>query len=220
MKKITIAIDGPAAAGKSSVAKLVAARLGYNYLDTGAMYRALTLKALENNIDVNDEEALSDLLDKTDIEFRGNNNIYIDHVDRSMGIRSVEVSSNVSDVSKHEKVRIKMVDLQRQILTKGGYVIDGRDIGTYVCPKAELKIFQTASVEERAIRRFDENKLKGMNTSLEDVINDIKNRDLIDSSRSFAPLSKANDAVEIDTTKLSIDQVVDKIVELAKERMI
>lgn len=220
MKRITIAIDGPAAAGKSVVAKLVATKLGYDYLDTGAMYRALTLKALDINVDVNDEEALSNLLDRITIEFKGNSNIYIDNVDKSKEIRSVDVTRNVSDVSKHEQVRIKMVDLQRQLLTKGGYVIDGRDIGTYVCPEAELKIFQTASVEERAVRRFDENQAKGMDTCLDDVINDIRNRDRIDSTRSFAPLRKADDAIEIDTTKMSIDQVVNSIVDLAKERMI
>ena len=130
MKKITIAIDGPAAAGKSTVAKLVAYQLDYNYIDTGAMYRALTLKALNNNIDVNDEDSLSNLLDNTTIEFHGNNVIFIDDVDKSKEIRSSIVTNNVSIVSKHKKVRLKMVELQRQLLTQGGVVIDGRDIGT------------------------------------------------------------------------------------------
>jgi cytidylate kinase len=123
-------------------------------------------------------------------------------------------------VSKHKKVRLKMVELQRQLLTQGGVVIDGRDIGTYVCPEAELKIFQIATVESRAIRRFQEMQAKGINTSLEEVINDIKERDRLDSTREFAPLRKAHDAIEVDTTNMSIEQVVDKIVELAKERMI
>lgn len=220
MKKITIAIDGPAAAGKSTVAKLVAYQLDYNYIDTGAMYRALTLKALNNNIDVNDEDSLSNLLDNTTIEFHGNNVIFIDDVDNSKEIRSSIVTNNVSIVSKHKKVRLKMVELQRQLLTQGGVVIDGRDIGTYVCPEAELKIFQIATVESRAIRRFQEMQAKGINTSLEEVINDIKERDRLDSTREFAPLRKAHDAIEVDTTNMSIEQVVDKIVELAKERMI
>ncbi|HHU27959.1 TPA: (d)CMP kinase [bacterium] len=220
MKKITIAIDGPAAAGKSTVAKLVAYQLDYNYIDTGAMYRALTLKALNNNIDVNDEDSLSNLLDNTTIEFHGNNVIFIDDVDKSKEIRSSIVTNNVSIVSKHKKVRLKMVELQRQLLTQGGVVIDGRDIGTYVCPEAELKIFQIATVESRAIRRFQEMQAKGINTSLEEVINDIKERDRLDSTREFAPLRKAHDAIEVDTTNMSIEQVVDKIVELAKERMI
>lgn len=220
MKKITIAIDGPAAAGKSTVAKLVAYQLDYNYIDTGAMYRALTLKALNNNIDVNDEDSLSNLLDNTTIEFHGNNVIFIDDVDKSKEIRSSIVTNNVSIVSKHKKVRLKMVELQRQLLTQGGVVIDGRDIGTYVCPEAELKIFQIATVESRAIRRFQEMQAKGINTSLEEVINDIKERDRLDSTREFAPLRKAYDAIEVDTTNMSIEQVVDKIVELAKERMI
>jgi cytidylate kinase len=219
MKQFTIAIDGPAAAGKSSVAKLVAHSLNYKYIDTGAMYRALTLKALKNRIDPNDEDALANLLDKTLIEF-SNNLVFVDDVDCSKEIRSAEVTNNVSAVSKHKKVRIKMVELQRKLMKDGGVVADGRDIGTYVCPKADLKIFQTASVEARAIRRFQENQTKGINLSLDEVIKDIENRDKIDSSRDFAPLVKAKDAIVIDTSNLTINQVVDKILELVRERMI
>ena len=216
MRKITIAIDGPAASGKSTVAQEVAKALNYIYIDSGAMYRALTLKALRLNIDVKDEASLVEMTKVSKITLDGVH-IYLDDEDVSEAIRSIDVTNNVSAVSSYEGVREEMVNLQKEYGKKGGIVMDGRDIGTTVFPNAELKIFQIASVEERANRRYKENMRKGIACDLNTLKEEIKVRDFKDSTRSVSPLRKASDAIELDTSNLEPNEVVDIIVELAKK---
>lgn len=221
-KKISIAIDGPAAAGKSTVAKIVAEQLGYIYIDTGAMYRALTYKAINHKINLEDEENLINMLNETVIElFPGEQGqlIFLDNKDVTKEIRSSEVTNSVSIVSKHKLVREEMVRRQQMFAVNGGVVMDGRDIGTHVIPTAEVKVFLLASVDERAIRRHKENIQKGYDSDLERLKQEIAARDKLDSEREIAPLKKADDAIEIDTTSLSINGVVDKIMELTREKI-
>ncbi|WP_066366515.1 (d)CMP kinase [Neobacillus fumarioli] len=221
-KKISIAIDGPAAAGKSTVAKIVAEKLSYIYIDTGAMYRALTYKAITNNLNLEDEEVLIEALLGTKIELLPSENgqlVYLDGKNVTNEIRTSEVTNSVSIVSKHKKVREEMVSRQQAFARNGGVVMDGRDIGTYVLPNAEVKIFLLASVEERADRRHAENIKKGYPSDLEQLKQEIALRDKIDSEREIAPLKKAWDAVEIDTTSMTIDEVVEKIMTLVYERV-
>ncbi|AIE60567.1 (d)CMP kinase [Bacillus methanolicus] len=221
-KKISIAIDGPAAAGKSTVAKIVAERLSYLYIDTGAMYRALTYKAIQQNVDLQNESELLDMLLDTSIEFvqeKKGQLVLLDGENVTDEIRTNDVTNSVSIVAKHKKVREEMVKRQQELASGGGVVMDGRDIGTHVLPKAEVKIFLLASVEERAQRRHQENLQKGFSSNLEKLKEEIAKRDKIDSEREVAPLRKADDAYEIDTTSLSIEQVVDNIMALAEERI-
>lgn len=221
-KKISIAIDGPAAAGKSTVAKIVAEQLGYIYIDTGAMYRALTYKALNHKLNLEEEENLINMLNETVIElFPGEQGqlIFLDSKDVTKEIRSSEVTNSVSIVSKHKLVREEMVRRQQMFAVNGGVVMDGRDIGTHVIPTAEVKVFLLASVDERAIRRHKENIEKGYESDLEQLKQEIAARDKLDSEREVAPLKKADDAIEIDTTSLSIYNVVDKIMELTREKI-
>ena len=220
-KKISIAIDGPAAAGKSTVAKIVAKQLGYIYIDTGAMYRALTLKAIQNDVDVNNEKELSLLLSKMTIKLvpeNGVQKVYIDQTDVSEAIRTPEVTRNVSFVAKHSLVREKMVDLQREYGVDGGVVMDGRDIGTHVLVNAEVKIFMIASVDERAQRRHIENLKNGFESDLDVLKEEIATRDKIDSEREVSPLKKADDAVSLDSTSKSINDVVEEILSIVKEK--
>ncbi|RDI42974.1 (d)CMP kinase [Falsibacillus pallidus] len=221
-KKISIAIDGPAAAGKSTVAKIVAENFSYIYIDTGAMYRALTYHALQNQIDLMDEKALVEALGKIEISLKPGENgqlVFIDSQDVTKEIRFSDVTNQVSIVAKHGGVRSEMVRRQQDFATEGGVVMDGRDIGTHVLPKAELKVFLLASVEERAKRRHEENQAKGFDSDLNTLMQEIEKRDQLDSEREVAPLKKADDAVVIDTTSLSIGQVVEKITDLAQERI-
>lgn len=221
-KKISIAIDGPAAAGKSTVAKIVAQKLSYIYIDTGAMYRAITWKAINQKINLENEQDLYQLLKMTNIALKKdgkNQRVFVDGKDVTEEIRLPEITNHVSIVSKHKLVREEMVARQQQLAKNGGIVMDGRDIGTYVLPNAEVKIFLKASVEERAKRRHQENMRKGIPSDFEQLKNDIANRDRLDSEREFAPLKKARDAIEIDTTSLSIEQVVENIMALVFERM-
>ena len=215
MKKMNIAIDGPASAGKSTIAKKVAEQLGYIYLDTGAMYRTLTYAALSNEVDLQDEEALHTLLKGIRITFSAAENemqrVFLNDEDVTDSIRSEEVTQNVSLVSSFAKVREEMVARQKSIARSGGVVMDGRDIGTVVLPDAEVKIFMTATAEERALRRYKENIAKGMTTSLEELTEDMKRRDHLDSTRSVSPLKKAEDAIVLDSTHLEIDEVVKQI---------
>lgn len=219
MKKITIAIDGPAAAGKSTVAKIVAQKLSYQYLDTGAMYRAFTYKLLKLECDLTDERNVEKHLIGTEIEFNDTNEVVIDHINVSKEIRFQNVSQNVSLVSSYKSVRYFMVDIQRKLSLHGGVVVDGRDIGSYVLPKAELKIYQTASVNSRAKRRFLEAKTRQEIVDLEEIKKDIIERDFADSNREFAPLKKAKDAIEIDTSDMTLESVVSTIVSFAKAAM-
>ena len=221
-KKISIAIDGPAAAGKSTVAKLVAEKLSYIYIDTGAMYRALTLKALTKDVNLENAMELYTLLTQTQIQLvpeKGGQFVYLDGNDVTDKIRSQEVTNSVSIVSKHQSVREEMVSRQQRLAEGGGVVMDGRDIGTHVLPQAEVKVFLVASVEERAVRRHTENLEKGYSSDLQQLKEEIEKRDKLDSEREVAPLKKASDAVLIDTTALSIEQVVNRIVALANERI-
>ena len=223
-KKKVIAIDGPAGAGKSTVAKLAAERLGYTYLDTGAMYRAVTWQALENAAEENSE--LTDaLIESTvaniDVNLRYDEKaretiVSVNGVVVTDYIRSPEISRNVSQVAKVLSVRVKMVELQRQMAANGGVIMDGRDIGTNVLPNAEVKIFLTASIDERAERRYAELKQKGYDVNLAGLKAEIAARDKADSERAIAPLIKADDAVILDTTGLSIEEVVQRVLELSK----
>ncbi|MBD7936047.1 MULTISPECIES: (d)CMP kinase [Cytobacillus] len=222
MNKISIAIDGPAAAGKSTVAKIIAEKLHYIYIDTGAMYRALTFKALQSEIDINDEESLIHLLKETEIVLNpgeSGQRILLDGLDVSTEIRTAEVTNSVSTVSKHKLVREEMVVRQQRFGQEGGVVMDGRDIGTHVLPDAEVKVFLLASVDERAARRHAENLEKGFPSDLALLKEEIANRDKLDSEREVAPLKKAEDAVELDTTSLNIHEVVDSIMKLVEERI-
>jgi cytidylate kinase len=219
IKRITIAIDGPAASGKSTTAREVARRLGYIYIDSGAMYRAVTLKALRENIAVDDGVRVADLAKQLELKFAPNDNntiIYMDGEDVSDKIRTPEIDQNISPVAANPAVRLIMVQKQHSIGKEGGIVMDGRDIGTVVFPNADLKIFMSATVQERAVRRKKEQEQKGVKINLDKVVSDIEYRDQQDQSRNHGPLLKAEDAVEIDTTLLSIEQQIQKILELAK----
>ena len=222
-KHIQIAIDGPAAAGKSTIAKKTAELLGYTYVDTGAMYRAITYKALSLSVNLEDGEELTKLLKETSIDLKPSPNgqlVFLDGREVTNEIRSTEVTSNVSVVAAHANLREEMVRRQIEMGKNGQVVMDGRDIGTKVLTNAELKIFMSASVEERAKRRYLENKKRGIETSLEELKEDIARRDKFDSEREASPLVQAEDAIFLDTTSLTIEEVSQKIMQLAKERMV
>ncbi|PFA70018.1 cytidylate kinase [Bacillus sp. AFS015802] len=221
LKKLRIAIDGPAAAGKSTVAKIVAGKLSYLYIDTGAMYRSLTYKALTNNVDLHNESELNHLLSETTIELEPSEEgqlVFLDGKDVTDEIRQASVTNSVSHVAVHSRVREEMVKRQQLLAKEGAVVMDGRDIGTHVIPDAEIKVFLLASVDERAQRRHEENLSKGYPTDLEQLKEEIARRDKIDSEREIAPLKKAGDATEIDTTSLSISEVVDQIMMLVERK--
>ena len=219
-KRLIVAIDGPAGSGKSTSAKLVAQRLGYLYIDSGAMYRAVTLLAIRQSI-LKDEEAVVKLSKKLDFHlefFEGVTKVIVDGEDVSDAIRSREVNANVSDISAIAGVRTALVDKQRELSRKNkGVVMEGRDIGTVVFPDADIKIFLTASIEERAKRRTKEYETKGIHVSQDEVKKNLLQRDSIDSSRDVSPLVKAPDACEVDTSKVTIDEQVSIILEKIKE---
>lgn len=211
-----IAFDGPAGSGKSTIAKIISEKLGITYLDTGAMYRAVTLYFLENNVDFNDENQVKINLEKIELEFI-NDKLYLNNKDVSVQIREKNVNDNVSFVSAIRIVREKMVDLQRKMSGKKSVVLDGRDIGTVVFPNADYKFYITASVDVRARRRYEEELQKGIsNLSFDEVKKSMENRDYIDSNREVTPLRKADDAIEIDTSDMSIDEVLEKILSYIK----
>ncbi len=214
-----IAIDGPAGAGKSTVAKALAKKLGYLYIDTGAMYRALTLKALENNIDISDEEALKKLAQTTNIKLTPGEEqkVYLDEMDVTEAIRMPEVTKNVSQVAQYAGVREKLVLCQRKLAEKNLVVMDGRDIGTNVLPNAKYKFYLSASIHERAKRRYEELKQKGYEVDFDKLMLEIENRDRQDSSRKIAPLVQAPDAIFIDTTNLTPEEVIEKIYFIVRE---
>lgn len=219
---VKIAIDGPAGAGKSTVARRVAEQLGMLYIDTGAMYRALTYTALRASCPMDDEVALRTLLDQLklvlDVTADGQR-VYVNGEDVTDPVRTPEVTGYVSTVAAHPAVREKMTELQREMARARSVVMDGRDIGTHVLPDAELKIFLTASIEERALRRLRELEQRGVPAQLEQLTADIAERDRKDSERETAPLKQAEDALLVDTTGLCIDQVVERIVGLYEERV-
>ncbi|WP_411844383.1 (d)CMP kinase [Salinicoccus sp. HZC-1] len=211
--KINIAIDGPAAAGKSTISKRVAKRLEYIYIDTGAMYRAVTLHVLNNGREVLDN------LNNVDIRFSNDENrsIYLNGTDVSSEIRSPEVTENVSGISSIENVRAYLVQMQRIIADDKGVVMDGRDIGTTVLPDAELKIYMKASPEIRAKRRMEEDKARGIDVDLSTLIQQIIRRDDLDMTREISPLKKADDAVLLDTSHMSIEEVENYIIRMAQQ---
>lgn len=227
MKKITIAIDGHSSTGKSTVAKQLAAYLGYVYVDSGAMYRAVTYYAMQNGFittDGLDKERLIAELKTIDIRFTYNTDSYTSEVflngkNVEREIRTMEVSNNVSRVAEIPEVRKKLVEIQQQMGKSKGVVMDGRDIGTVVFPDAELKIFLTASAEERARRRFMEHQEKGDAVTYESVLENVQQRDHIDSTRKDSPLIVASDAIEIDNTHTNKDDQFHIILQLAKDRI-
>ena len=212
---IRIAIDGPGGAGKSTIAKQVARALDIDYIDTGAMYRAVGYKLIRDNVDMYDEDALLAMLEATDIDFSGGKTI-LDGEDISDRIRTQEISRKASECSALAPVRVKLVELQKKMGSTKSVIMDGRDIGTVVLKDAELKIYLTASAEERAERRYKELLLKGEDISYEKVLADMQERDYNDMHREITPLRKADDAIELDTTGMSIDEVTEYILRKVK----
>lgn len=219
--KMQIAIDGPASAGKSTVAKLVAKKLDYIYCDTGAMYRAVTYAALKQGVQLDDDVALKKMLTQFDLKFipaDPEQLVIVNGEDITKQIRFPEITNQVSLVSAQPSVREKMTKRQQEIASAGAIVMDGRDIGTTVLPQAEVKIFLVASVHERAVRRYKENISKGIETSMQTLEDEIKARDYKDSHREISPLTQASDAILLDTTSLNITQVVEKILKFIHEK--
>lgn len=218
-----IAVDGPAGAGKSTVARQVAAQLGFLYLDTGAMYRALAYKALAQGVDLRDGESLSELLSDTTIELYpaagGSVQVVLDGADVTQDIRTPQVNASVSLVAGFSAVRTEMVARQRDMARQGGVVMDGRDIGTFVLPEADVKFFLTASLDARAERRYREMQRMGFDVSLERIREEIEHRDMLDSSRPYAPLQQAEDALLVDTTDMEVEEVVTTMIDVCRQRL-
>ncbi|MGD9900077.1 MAG: (d)CMP kinase [Calditrichaceae bacterium] len=219
-KRITIAIDGPAASGKSTTARLLAKKLGYIYIDTGAMYRAATLAVLEQNIDINDENTVERIVSNSRVTIAladDGQHTFLDEKDVTYLLRSPKIDKAISAVSSYAGVRRVMVEQQRELAGEGGVIMDGRDIGTVVLPDADLKIFMIASIEARANRRVKELMDKGAPVDAEEVRKDISRRDRLDSTRDQSPLRRADDAKDLDTSGLTIEQQVDIIFDWALE---
>lgn len=217
-KKLVIAVDGPAGAGKSTIAKEVAKKLNIEYIDTGAMYRALTLKVVRSNIEMNNIEEILKIMESTSIQFI-NNHIYLDGTRVDEEIRENVINTKVSFIAKIKEVRLMMIQFQRKMSESTDVIMDGRDIGTVVLPNANYKFFITASIEERAMRRYKELIEKNnKNITYEQVLEEIKERDRIDSTREIAPLRKSPDAYEIDTTDKTIEECVDEIINIIEGR--
>lgn len=218
----SIAIDGPAGAGKSTIAKKVAKELGYIYVDTGAMYRALALHFIRNGIAPEDETAVKEACDTVDVSIayeNGEQQVLLNGENVNAYIRTEEVSMMTSTCSKNKDVRMKLVELQRNLAAKENVIMDGRDIGTYVLPDADVKIYLTASSAERARRRYEEQKERGIDCDLATIEKDIIARDTQDMNREFAPLKQAEDAVLVDSSDMGIDEVVDTILTIARDRL-
>lgn len=217
-RNISIAIDGPAAAGKSTVAKRVAHALGFTYIDTGAMYRAVTYAVLKAGLDPKKEEDAVAVLENLDIDLREDGKVFCNNEDVTKLIRKTDVSGNVSYIAAMKPVRLALIEMQRHLAEKESVVMDGRDIGSYVLPYAEVKIFQIASPEIRAKRRYDEDQEKGIPATYEEVLEEVKKRDYIDSHRDFDPLVAAEDSISLDTSSMNIEEVVDAILKIVKEK--
>lgn len=218
MSTVNIAIDGPAGAGKSTIAKLAAEKLGFIYVDTGAMYRAMALKCIRNGVASSEEDKVSDICSGCDIDIKyenGEQNVLLDGENVNSLIRTEEVSQMTSAISVYQKVREKLLLLQRNVAKNNNVIMDGRDIGSNVLKDADVKIYLTASVQTRAKRRYAEQKEKGMDVSLADIEKDIEERDYRDMHREIAPLVVAENATIIDSSDMTIEQVTDKIVNLA-----
>ncbi|MBQ1300349.1 MAG: (d)CMP kinase [Erysipelotrichaceae bacterium] len=218
-RKINIAIDGPSASGKSTIAKRLCRELGYKHLDTGAMYRCVALKVARTGINYKDKAAMKQLLDSINIDFTPRGKVLLDGEDVSSAIRTNEISMLASDVSTQLAVRQHLVKLQQEMSKNKGYVMDGRDIGTVVLPDAEVKIFMTASAETRAQRRYLENKERGIKSNLRALKQEIIERDYQDTHRTHSPLKKADDAIEIDTSDMTIVQVTDEILKIVESKL-
>ena len=218
--KINIAIDGPSGAGKSTIADILAEKLSYIHLDTGAMYRTLAYLALEKGIGLNEEDKIVSLIDNDfNLDMRSDGTIYCNGIDVTKKIRTNEISMAASDISKLNGVRKGLVKAQKEIAKDGGYIVDGRDICEVVLPDAKVKIYLTANPEDRARRRVLQNKEKGIDSDYESILEDIKKRDYQDMHREFSPLKKADDAILIDSSNLNIEEVVDKILEIVYREM-
>lgn len=214
-----VAVDGPAGSGKGTVTKQIEKKLGFLNLDTGATYRCVALQTLKENVDLKDESKITGIANNIDIKIDNTGDkdiILLNGEDVSKEIRSKEVTAIVSQVSSIIPVREKMVEIQRKLAVGKNVIVEGRDIGTVVFPNADVKIYLDASVEERAKRRYEENKLNGINTTYEEVIENVKMRDYNDMHKKFGALKKADDAIVVDTTNLSIDEVVEKVINIIK----
>ena len=219
MKRVVVAIDGPAAAGKSTISKLVAKSLGFTYIDTGAMYRAFTSYVIDKGVDPKNEKECVKLIPEVDIVLYPDGKVMCSGKDVTRIIREQKVSSNVSYIASYKEIRLALVELQRKMAESQSVVMDGRDIGTYVLPNADVKIFMVASVKERADRRFKETKEKGIPCTYEEIVEDVEKRDRIDSSRAFAPLKPAEDSILLDTSVLSIEQVHAAVLKIIKDKV-
>ena len=216
-KKISVAIDGPSAAGKSTIAKMVAKKENFIYIDTGAMYRSAAFYCIKNHIDLNDEQAVEQAISNIQIRLTADNKVYLNDEDVSNQIRQDQVSLGASCVSKYQAVRSFLVDEQRKMAKAGNVILDGRDIGTVVLPNADLKIYQIASVETRAKRRYLENLERGLDADLETIKKEIEERDYQDTHREISPLKKAEDAIELDTSSLTLEEVVEQVLTLIQK---
>lgn len=217
--KINIAIDGPSAAGKSTIADMVAAKLGYTHLDTGAMYRSVAYQAKQENISVEDEEKIVEMISRMKLEMTPDGKVILNGEDVSSKIRTNEMSMGASNVSKLNGCRVALVKMQQDICKQGGYILDGRDIGTVVLKDAPIKLYLVASAEARAMRRVLQNKEKGIQDDYNMILEDIKKRDYQDSHREFSPLKKADDAIEIDTSDMSKEEVEAYVLKLIQEKL-
>ncbi len=217
-KNISIAIDGPSASGKSTIAKILAKKLNYIYIDTGAMYRAFTLACLNEGIDCEDERACCSLIGKIKIGFNKQNHITLNNKDVESRIRQNDVADNVSYIASYKDIRVELVKQQRELAKNNSVIMDGRDIGTYVLEDADIKFFQIADVGERAKRRYLENLEKNISTTYEECLENLKKRDYIDSHREFCPLRPAKDSIEVDTTDLSIEEVTELLLKILKDK--
>jgi cytidylate kinase len=217
-----VAVDGPAGAGKSTVARKLAQKLGFQYVDTGAMYRALALRALESGVDLRDEDAVSSLLADVDLtlssDAEGRVRVRLDGEDVTDRIRTPEVNASVSLVAGYAAVRRSMTRRQREMAEAGGVVMDGRDIGTDVLPDADVKVFLTASLRTRARRRQEELSRQGFHLTLDQLMREIGHRDRLDRERPVAPLRRADDAILVDSTALTVDEVVERILTRVRDR--
>lgn len=216
-KNISVAIDGPSAAGKSTIAKMVAKKENFIYIDTGAMYRCVAYYCLTQKIDLNDEKAVEQAIEHIQIRLTPDNKVYLNDEDVSNQIRQDQVSLGASCVSKYQAVRSFLVDEQRKMAKAGNVILDGRDIGTVVLPNANLKIYQIASVETRAKRRYLENLERGLDADLETIKKEIEERDYQDTHREISPLKKAEDAIELDTLSLTLEEVVEQVLTLIQK---
>ena len=216
---INIAIDGPSASGKSTVAKELCKRLNYIHLDTGAMYRCVAKYALDNGIDLNDQVSVESVLNEVNIELTSDGKVFLNSKEVTNDIRTDEISQGASIVSTYKNVREYLVALQQKMAENKGFIMDGRDIGTEVLPNAELKIFMTASAHERAKRRYLENQKRGIDSNLEELEKEIAERDYRDTHREISPLRKAEDAIEIDTSDINKMEVVERIMKLITDKI-